>query len=172
MRDSSLMICMYWSTLQCIVELHLPELHWEKHTKKLMVVCCGFVSLLRTRADWQNDVSRDRCICWGHVMFWGYIKRTQWTVIEADLGFLVELAVKCFLVSCLHWVLLCWQRHSREILASLRVPPRWLELRLRPGSLCYVVPPLLICDAIPTQTNWTAGVSIKCLLVDRAATAC
>ena len=41
-KDSLLRTQMYWSTLQCIVELHLSGLHREKHTKKLVVVCCNF----------------------------------------------------------------------------------------------------------------------------------
>jgi hypothetical protein len=48
---------MYWSALQCIIELHLSELHREKPTKKLLVVCCSFLPLVQTGADWQSDVS-------------------------------------------------------------------------------------------------------------------
>ena len=34
MRDSLLMVHVYWSTLHCIAGLHLLELHREKQTKK------------------------------------------------------------------------------------------------------------------------------------------
>jgi hypothetical protein len=33
MKDFSLMTCMYWSALHCVVELHLSGLR-KKHTKK------------------------------------------------------------------------------------------------------------------------------------------
>ena len=36
MKDSLLMTHMYWSTLHCVVELHLLGLHREKCTKKLL----------------------------------------------------------------------------------------------------------------------------------------
>jgi hypothetical protein len=51
---------MYWPTLHCVVELHLSGCHREKFTKKkkkkLLVVYCSFLLLLRTWADWQDDV--------------------------------------------------------------------------------------------------------------------
>jgi hypothetical protein len=42
MKGSSLVTCMYWSALHCVVEFHLLGLHSKKHTKKLLVVCHGF----------------------------------------------------------------------------------------------------------------------------------
>jgi hypothetical protein len=49
---------------------HLSGPHREKHTNKLLVVCCSFCLLLKTQADWMHP-------CWGkarggHVMFGGY----------------------------------------------------------------------------------------------------
>lgn len=41
----------------CIVELHLLGLHREKGTKNLLGVCCSFLLLLRTWADWHSGVS-------------------------------------------------------------------------------------------------------------------
>ena len=38
----------------------------------------------------------------GHVMFGKSINKTRWTVMEAELGLLIELAVQCLLVSHLH----------------------------------------------------------------------
>ena len=54
MKDSLLTTHMYWSALHCIVELHLSGLHREKCTKKLLVVCCSFLLLAQTQADWQT----------------------------------------------------------------------------------------------------------------------
>ena len=69
MKDSSLTTHKYWSALQCLDELHLSGLHREKHTKKLLVVCCSFLLLLQTQADWMHGV------------------------METELGFLIEIAV-------------------------------------------------------------------------------
>ena len=44
-KDTLLMTRMYWSSLHCIVELHLSGLHREKHTPKLLAVCCSFLLL-------------------------------------------------------------------------------------------------------------------------------
>ena len=107
--DSLLMTCMYWSALHRRVELYLLELHREKCTRNL-VVCCGFLPISWTQANWQSDVSWDR-LTWrfaksdtergktsgGHVMFGGSIKRTQWIVRQAWLACIT----KGFLVSCL-----------------------------------------------------------------------
>ena len=57
MKDSLLMTGIYWSALHCIVELYLSGLHREKCIKKLLVVCCSFLLLLWTQADWQSDVN-------------------------------------------------------------------------------------------------------------------
>ena len=48
MKDSSLTTHMYWSALHWVAKQHLSELHKEKHTNKLVVVCCSF---LATSAD-------------------------------------------------------------------------------------------------------------------------
>jgi hypothetical protein len=113
----------------------------ETH-QKLLVVCCSFLLLLRTRTDWQSDVSWDRCTGWaGHVQdMWCLeaINRTQGTVAEAELGLLTELAVQSSWVWQLHWSLLCWERHSWTFpgIPVSPAPSWWLELRLRPGCLC------------------------------------
>ena len=54
MKDSSLMTHMYWSALDYVVELLLLGLHRKKCTKKLLVVCCGFLWLPWPQADWQE----------------------------------------------------------------------------------------------------------------------
>jgi hypothetical protein len=48
MKDSLLTTHMYWSALHCVVGLHLLGLPREKHTKKLLVVCCSLLLLPRT----------------------------------------------------------------------------------------------------------------------------
>jgi hypothetical protein len=45
MKDSSLITCIYWSNLHCMVELHLSGLHREKHTKKLLVLCWQLLAI-------------------------------------------------------------------------------------------------------------------------------
>ena len=60
MKDSSLTTCMYWSALHCVVELHLSGLHRKKHTKKFLVVCCSFLPLPQTPADWMQMLRQDR----------------------------------------------------------------------------------------------------------------
>jgi hypothetical protein len=57
MKDSLLTTQVYWSAIHCIAELHLSELHREKHTKRLLVQCCSFLLLQQTWAGWQNDVN-------------------------------------------------------------------------------------------------------------------
>jgi len=47
-KASSMMTHMYWSTLHCIVRLHLLRLHREKCTKNLLMVCWR---LLATSTD-------------------------------------------------------------------------------------------------------------------------
>jgi hypothetical protein len=55
MKGSSITTCMYWSTLHCVVEVHLWGLQREKNQK----TSGGVLQFLlpQTRADWQNDVS-------------------------------------------------------------------------------------------------------------------
>jgi hypothetical protein len=48
MKDSLLTTCMYWSTLNCIVELYLPGLHREKCAKK---ISGGMLQFLAASAD-------------------------------------------------------------------------------------------------------------------------
>jgi hypothetical protein len=57
MKESLLTTRMYRSTLHCVLELNLSGLHREKRTKKLLVMCCSSLPLLRTQADWKSDVS-------------------------------------------------------------------------------------------------------------------
>ena len=57
-------------------------------------------------------------------MFGESIKRTQWTVMDAELGLLIELAVPHLLGWSLPSSSLLWERHSLEhLLAFLLVPP-------------------------------------------------
>lgn len=56
-EDSLLITRLYWFPLHYIVELRLSGLHTEKRTKTLLVVCCCFLPLLGTGADWQSAVS-------------------------------------------------------------------------------------------------------------------
>jgi hypothetical protein len=156
---------MYWSTFLCVVELHLSRLHREKHAEKLWVVCCSFLPIPRTWADWQSGVSWDRHMCWGETcgghIFAGSIKRTQWTVMEAELGLLIELAVQCLLVlclHCLHWSSLCWERHSQELLPSLLLTCAKAEAWL---SLLGHATAADSCLLTLTLLNWSAGVSVK-----------
>ena len=56
------------------------------------------------------------------------------------------------------------ERHSCELLVFLLVPPAEAEAWL--SLLDHVT-----TVANPTLPNWTAGVSVRCLLVDQAAAA-
>jgi hypothetical protein len=47
---------MYWSTLHCMVELHLSGLHTGKHTKKLLVVYCTFLPPPQTQVYWMQNL--------------------------------------------------------------------------------------------------------------------
>jgi hypothetical protein len=58
-KDSLLTTCMYWSAFHCVFELHLSGFHREKRTKKLLVVCCSFLLLLRT--DLMHLLRLDLC---------------------------------------------------------------------------------------------------------------
>jgi hypothetical protein len=59
MKESLLTTHMYWSALHSVVELHLPGCHREKCAKKLLVVCCSFLPLLQTWADWMHMLRQD-----------------------------------------------------------------------------------------------------------------
>ena len=48
-----LMTHMFWSTLHCIVELHLLELHREKHTKN---TSAGVLQFLAASTNWIDRV--------------------------------------------------------------------------------------------------------------------
>ena len=63
MKDSLLMTRMYWSTLHYVFELHLSGLQREKCTKNLLVVCCSFLPLPQTWADWQRVMSAETDAC-------------------------------------------------------------------------------------------------------------
>ena len=53
---------MYWSSLHCRIELlfFFSGLHREKHNKKLLVVCYGFLQFPWPQANWQSDDSWDK----------------------------------------------------------------------------------------------------------------
>jgi hypothetical protein len=121
MKDSLLTTHRNWSTLHCVVELHLSGHHREKCTKNLLVVCCSFLLLLWTQADWMNMVKWNPCrgkACGGHMS----INRSL-RVTERLLGLLTQLAVQCLWISSLCWSTLPWERHSKELLVTLLVPP-------------------------------------------------
>ena len=57
-KDPSLMTFKYWSTLHCVVELHLLVPHIEKCAKNTSSgVLQLFLLLPLTETDWQSDVS-------------------------------------------------------------------------------------------------------------------
>ena len=107
---------MYWSALCCIVELHLLGLHREKCTKHFW--CCAAVSFcflgigLIGRVMPAETDSRAEA---RHVEDTWCLEEVQKDSIDyeaAELGFLIELAVQCLLVSPLCWSLIAWERHS------------------------------------------------------------
>jgi hypothetical protein len=104
MKHFLLKTCMYWSSLHCMVELYLSGLHREKCTKKLFIVCCNFLLLAQTRADWQSDVSWDKLqdTCWGKPSRGHKCGRS----IKSDGGW----AWLAYRASCAMFVvlLLCW----------------------------------------------------------------
>ena len=114
MKDSLLTTHLYWSTLCCIVELHLLGLHREKQTKTLLVMCCSFLQFMQiqtsrvgsgetdTHAKTRHMLRQDPWRSGGHMMFGESIKRTRMTVKVAGLGLFIELAVHCLLISHLY----------------------------------------------------------------------
>lgn len=97
-------------------------------------------------------------------MFRGY--EQNFTDNDRGWAWLAGIASCAELVLNLHWSSLPWERHSRE-LVFLLVPPAdlcwgWVWLSLLG---------LITAVAILTLSNWTAGLSVKCLPVDQAATA-
>ena len=52
---------MYWSALYCIVELYYSGLHREQWNKKHLVVCCSFLPLPQTWADWMHVLRQGTC---------------------------------------------------------------------------------------------------------------
>jgi hypothetical protein len=62
-KDSLLRTHMYWSTLHCVVELHLLGLHREKlikqTDKKLFVLYCSFLLLLQNGARIDKVISAE-----------------------------------------------------------------------------------------------------------------
>jgi hypothetical protein len=91
----------YSSALHCIVELHFWGLHRENcpKKKKLLVVCCSFLLLPQTQADWQSDVSWDRLMCYARPMEDAWcledINRTPQSD-KVELCLLVQLAVQLY----------------------------------------------------------------------------
>jgi hypothetical protein len=190
MKDSLLTTCMYWSALNWVIELHLSELHRKKcmheyahvrvhthtHTHKHLVMCCSFLLILQAPVDWQSDVSWDRCTYWGKTLeesrhmkdTWCFegINRTQQTVMEAELGLLIELAVQCL------WVFpdLCFPEKGTASTFSwhhfLSLLVTWTKTEAR-------LPLLSSVSAVANLTlpNWTACLSVKCLQVDWAVAA-
>ena len=89
MKNSLLMTHVYWSTLHCVVELHLSGLHREKHTKNFwwcaVVSCCfcGLRLIGRVVSAEAGPVGDIRCLE-------GINKK----VTEVELDLLIELAVQ------------------------------------------------------------------------------
>ena len=139
-KDPLLTTCMYWSALCYIVELHLLGL-WA----------------LRLTG----------CTCWGmnrggHMMFRGY---KQDKVMETELGLLVQLAVQCLLILCLHWSLLRGERNSWESLLVFLLSLLLTQAEVEAWLGC------VITVANPTLPSWTGGVFMEGLPVDWAAAA-
>jgi hypothetical protein len=149
-EDSLLTTGMYWSALHYVVELHLLGFHREKKhwntsggvlqfltasvTEIPLVVCCSFSLLLWPWADWQwrqlrqtHVLRQDKCwgkACGGHVMSGGGINRTLQTVMERELGLLVEVAVQHLWVSGLCWSSPPWEAQLRiPLVCFLLIPP-------------------------------------------------
>ena len=156
--DSLLTTRMYWSALHCVVELHLSGLHRKKCTKKLLVVCCSFLLLPQTLADWQSDVSWHRCTCWGRTRaetrpvedMW-CLEDINWslqTVMETELGLHIDLGVQRLFVLSLYWSSICWdtaKNFSWSFLLTCAFAMAWLS--------CEVMPPLLIHICYPHSTE-------------------
>jgi hypothetical protein len=162
------LVCLTFCSWASIVETPLKEMY----QKKLLVVCCSFLPLPRTWADWQSNVSRGKTHK-GYVMFGGHIKRTWCTVMEAGLGLLIELDVQCLLVSHLHWSSLHWEKHSWELLLAFLLVPLadlywgWgLAVFARLCHSCWFM------VAISILLNWTAGVAVKGLQVFGSSCPC
>lgn len=146
MKDSWLMERRHWSTLHASLSSICRNSIERNAPKTPLVGCRGFWPLLRTQADWQSDVSWDRCTWWGencgrHVVFGGY-KRTQGTVMEAELGLLIELS--CAMFVGLHSLLIFASlRHSWELLLESLLAPAadsclLLSWLYRTGLLVYL----------------------------------
>jgi hypothetical protein len=167
---------MNWSILHCMVELYLSGLHKEKCTKN---TCGGMLQFLAVSSDsgWLAEWCQLRQIYilrqdqWRTQDVWQEYKKDL-TVMEAELGLLIELAEQLLLVLSLHWASLCWERHSGELfLALLPGPSGWLVPSLRPGYLCKVMPLLLIYVWYPNSTKLDRW-SICEVLVSRSSCHC
>jgi hypothetical protein len=125
--------CMYWSTLRCIVELHLSGLHREKKHQKFVVMCCSFLPLSQTQTDWMHvprqDVEDTWCL--------EDINRTppQSDIERAWLAGTASCARVVGLLSSLIFTSLreAQQRTSPGIPVG---PSCCLQPRLRPDCLC------------------------------------
>ena len=110
MKDFLLRTCIYWPTLLCVVEPHLLELNREKLTKKSSGGVLQFLAILSdqiwligrvmsaetdTHVEVRYMLRQDPG---GHVIFGGSINRTGWTVMEAEVSLLIELAVQQLLI--------------------------------------------------------------------------
>jgi hypothetical protein len=120
MKDSLLTTRMCWSALHCVVELHLLGCHREKPHQKLLVVCCSFLPLPRTWADWMHMLRQN--LCWGKVT-WCLEGKNRSPGSDGDRAWLTGTVSCTTLVSHLCWFLLPWEKHSQELLlVSLLVP--------------------------------------------------
>jgi hypothetical protein len=161
MEDSLLTTRMYWSTLHCIVELHLWGLHrnMPKTFWWSAAVTCFHRLWLIGRVMWAetytyaeaNHVFRQDL--WRTHDVWREYKKN---LMDSEGGW-ARLAYRA---SCAMLVGLA----SSLIFTSLReIQPRtsgvslgpscWLELRPRPGCLCWIVPQLLICVCYSNATK-------------------
>lgn len=146
MKDSLLITHMYWSTLQCIVELHLLVLHREKCTKNLLVLlqisCCSYRfgmidKMVSTETDSHTETRHViRQDPWRTHNIWKEYKKDSMNCDGgwARLSYRASYTMLFILASLLIISLLreTWLRTSD-------IPPglsSWWVLRLRPGYLC------------------------------------
>lgn len=139
--------------------------------QKLLVVC-WWLFAAQTQAVWQSDVSWYRLTWsfadshWGKTHgerrqvedTWcleGVLKKPQWTVRGACIASSVMLlGLKSLLILAL--LREAWQRPSPGILGGSGHSCSLVPIKLRPGCLCQVVPPLLVlvCYIITRLDCW------------------
>jgi hypothetical protein len=146
--------------------LHLWGLHGKKSAQKTSRDILQFLAIssdlgwLAERCQ-LRQMHVPRLDPWRICDVWRDINRTWWTVVEAELGLLIDLAVQRLWVSCLPW-----ERHSELLLAFL-----WSLLMNSAEAECWVGYCCWFLFAILTPLNWTAGVYVTCLQMDPAVAA-